>query len=319
LTRPWLSVIVPTRNGGRLVRRALDSVAAEGDDGVEVIAVDDGSTDETLAVLETCRRSLNLVIERRKVGNWVANTNLGLERASADLACFLHQDDSWLPGRLAAVRDRLAGTSSAGLLLHACQFVAADGRPVGRWTGPLPPDRPSMPATTVGHLLVQNFVGIPGAVFRRSLALECGGLDESLWYTADWDFWLKLASSTDTMYLPRPLATFRVHAASLTATRSRSIPEFRDQLESVFARHAARWQEPDESTRRSVGRAARASIEINVALASAYHRLPFERGRLLSALGTLRPSDWARLWRDARLRERIASRLRAGLRPTPCR
>jgi glycosyltransferase involved in cell wall biosynthesis len=308
---------MPTFNGEAHLRRALDSIVNEADPGVEVVAVDDGSSDGTFDLLQSYQGTLNLTIERRPVGNWVSNTNLALGRATADLACFLHQDDCWLHGRLQAVRQQIAYTPSAGLLLHACQFVGADGRAAGTWRCPLPSRRRVRPAVTMERLLVQNFVGIPGAVFRRGLALSCGGLDESLWYTADWDFWLKLASVADTVYLPRPLAMFRLHPASQTATRSRSLDEFRGQMRTVLERHGSRWKASDAATRTSVEKASRAAIEVNVALAAAYHGAPVERRRLLAALGALGLSDWWRLARDSRLHERVLARLHAGLRRAP--
>ena len=317
MTGPWLSVLVPTFNGEAHLRRALDSIVDEADAGVEVVAIDDGSSDGTWDILQAYQGRLNLSADRRPVGNWVANTNLALHRATGELACFLHQDDCWLPGRLQEVRRQVAGAPSAGLVLHACRFAGPDGRPAGTWTCPLPPHRPTPPALTTERLLVQNFVGIPGAVFRRGLALECGGLDESLWYTADWDFWLKLAAVTDTVYLPRPLAMFRLHPGSQTATRSRSLDEFRGQMSRVLDRHGSHWPAPDAATRASVERTARAAIEVNVALAAFYHRVFPEGRRLLAALGVLRPSDWRRLARDSRLHERVFARLRAGLRRAP--
>ena len=304
---------MPTFNGEAHLRRALDSIVDEGDAGVEVVAIDDGSSDGTCDILKAYQSTLNLTIERRPVGNWVSNTNLALGRATADLACFLHQDDCWLPGRLQAVRQQMAGTPSAGLLLHACRFAGPDGRPTGTWRCPLQARSPVRPAAAIERLLVQNFVGIPGAVFRRGLAIGCGGLDESLWYTADWDFWLKLAASADTVYLPRPLAMFRLHPASQTATRSRSLDEFRRQMTTVHERHASRWPAPDAATRSSVERTARAATEVNVALAAVYHRIPVEGRRLVASLSPLRPPDWWRLARDSRLHERVLARLRAGL------
>ena len=317
MSHPWISVLVPTFNGEAHLRRALDSIVAEADPGVEVVAIDDGSSDGTCDILRSYQGALNLSVDRRHVGNWVSNTNLALGRATGELACFLHQDDWWLPGRLKAIRDQFAKTPSAGLVLHACRFADLEGRPSGAWTCPLPPHRPLPPALTSERLLVQNFVGIPGAVFRRGLAIACGGLDESLWYTADWDFWLKLAAAADTVYLPRPLAVFRIHSASQTATRSRSLDEFRQQMSTVHDRHGSRWPARDPAIRASVERTARAAIEVNVALAAVYHRVPAERGRLLAALGVLRPSDWWRLARDSRLRQRVVARLRAGLHRSP--
>jgi glycosyltransferase involved in cell wall biosynthesis len=315
VTRPWLSVVVPTCNGAAYLPLALDSVVAEADPGVAVIAVDDGSTDETGAILDRYRPRLNLDVIHRRAGNWVANTNLGLRRATGDFACFLHQDDYWLPGRLPAVRQQLAATPDVSLLLHACRFVDRAGRPLGSWRCPYPAQVPMPPAFSVERLLVQNFVGIPGAVFRRDLALAVGGLDDTLWYTADWDLWLKLASAGPTAYVPQLLAAFRVHPKSQTAARSRSLDDFRRQMEVMAERHLDRWPAPHPATRSAVARVARASVEVNVGLAAAYHRQPVPWRRLARALAPLGLSDWHRLLRDSRLWERVSARVRARIAP----
>ncbi len=302
-----LSVIVPTYNGVAYLKRTLDSLVADADADVEVIAVDDGSTDGTRALLERYRTRLNLQIHVRKVGNWAANSNHGLELATGEFACFLHQDDFWLPGRTAATRRQLRLTPAVTLLLHASAFADPAGRLLGPWRCPLPARVPLSPRQTLEHLLVQNFIAIPGAVFRRDTALAVGGLDPALWYTADWSLWLKLASAGTTVYLPDTYAAFRIHPASQTADRSRSLDAFRDQLETVLRAHADVF--PADS---AVMRAARASVEINVGLAAAYHRQRLDWTRMATTLGALGPLDWRRLLRDARLWERVSSRVRAG-------
>jgi glycosyltransferase involved in cell wall biosynthesis len=300
-----LSVIVPTYNGVAFLKRTLDSLVADAD--VEVIAVDDGSTDDTRALLESYRGRLDLHVHVRKVGNWAANSNYGLEQAHGEFACFLHQDDFWLPGRTAAVRRQLALTPDVTLLLHASVFADPAGRALGPWRCPLPPRVRLSPTQTLEHLLVQNFVAIPAAVFRRETALAVGGLDPALWYTADWSLWLKLAEVGPTVYLPGTFAAFRIHPASQTADRSRSLDAFRDQLETVLRAHAGHF--PADS---AVCKAARASIEVNVGLAAGYHRQPVAWSPLAASLGALGPDGWRRLLRDARLWERVSSRARAG-------
>lgn len=302
-----LSVIVPTYNGVAFLTQTLDSLVADADAEVEVIAVDDGSTDDTLALLERYRSRLDLHVHVRKVGNWAANSNFGLEQASGELACFLHQDDFWLPGRTAAIRRQLALTPDLTLLVHASAFADPAGRLLGPWRCPLPARVCLTPAETLEHLLVQNFIAIPAAVFRREAALAVGGLDPALWYTADWSLWLKLAEVGPTVYLPGTFAAFRIHPASQTADRSRSLDAFRDQLETVLRAHSGYL--PADS---AVMKAARASIELNVGLAAGYHRQPVAWARLTSSLGALGPGAWRRLLRDARLWERVSSRARAG-------
>jgi hypothetical protein len=162
--------------------------------------------------------------------------------------------------------------------------------------------------------LVHNFAAVPGAVFRTAAALNAGGLDPSLWFTADWDLWLKLEATGPTVYLPRCHAAFRVHPASQTAAGSHKLGEIRRQLEVMQERHAGKLADP--AVRAAVARAARASVELNVGLAAAYHGQAFGWVNVAAALVALGVSDWRRLLRDSRLGERVAARLRAGFAAT---
>lgn len=312
MSAPWLSVIVPTFNGAAYLPAALDSLVAQRDPDIELIAVDDGSTDETPAILESFAGRLKLTVISRRIGNWVANTNFGLERASGEWACFLHQDDLWRPGRLAPVRRAIAETNPA-LLLTAAEFITTKGRSVGKWRCPLAPG-PSCntPAHIASRLLVQNFVPLPGAVFRRADALAVGGLDPDLWYTADWDFWLRLAARGRTRYLPQPLAAFRLHRESQTVKRSGGIEDFRRQHDIIWERHWPIWRDRLANPER-VEAAARLSVEINVLLAGLLHRGGIDWRRLLTACVKANPAAWGHFVNSSRLLERVAARIRGGL------
>ena len=115
MSRPWLSVIMPTYNGEAFLTNALNSILSQGDDQIEVIAVDDGSTDATIPILKSFATKLSLrIIVRERVGNWAANTNHGLSLAQGDFVCFLHQDDHWLTrshSRLEAAGKTTASTT----------------------------------------------------------------------------------------------------------------------------------------------------------------------------------------------------------------
>jgi hypothetical protein len=145
-------------------------------------------------------------------------------------------------------------------------------------------------------------------VFSREAWLRVGGLDELLWYTADWDVWIKLASTGPVIYHDQVTTAFRVHGSSLTVTGSRNVDEFRSQMELVLDRHLSGLPEP---IRRSVGPRAKASININVSLATA------AGGGIKSLFGAfinlvaLGPAGMVSYLRDSRLKERVVSRLRA--------
>jgi GT2 family glycosyltransferase len=236
MSDPWLSIVMPVWNGERYLTEALQSIRQQGGSGYEVVAVDDASTDSSPRILRSWESLLPLrIVRRERGGNWVAATNAGLREARGVYACFLHQDDLWLPGRLGAL-EREASLDPA-LVLHPAVFVGPDGKKLGEWKCPLRAGEVD-PSFFAERLLVQNFVAIPAPAFLRAAALSEGGLDESLWYTADWDLWLRLARAGRIRYLQSAFAAFRVHGASQTMVRN-DVAERRAQLETVLERHGA--------------------------------------------------------------------------------
>jgi glycosyltransferase involved in cell wall biosynthesis len=301
---------MPTYNGADYLADALSSVLEQRDPNLEVIAIDDGSTDATPSILADFADRLPLTILNRRVGSWVENTNLGIERANGDWITFLHQDDLWRPGRLAALRSAI--DSDAALILHAADFVDRRGRRVGRWRCPLQiPRGGSPPATTVSRLLVQNFVPLPVALFRRADALRVGALNPKLWFTADWDFWLKLSALGSTRYLPESLAAFRLHPQSQTVARTRRSAELREQYQIVFDVHWPIWRDRLLRPKR-VEIAARLSREINAALAARQYGESINWKPLLQAMA-VGPVAWSFYLHNSRIWERAVSRLRARL------
>lgn len=309
MMRPWLAVLIPTYNGEAYLRSCLDSIAAQGDGSIECIAVDDGSTDATYAILESYADRLPLKLFTRRVGNWVANTNFALAQASAEYVCILHQDDLWERGRLATLKRLLENHPETGLVFHPSLFIDATGRRLGTWRCPFPDTVQVLPGGALQErLLVQDFIAVPGTLFRRQLAIDAGGLDESLWYTADWDFWLKLAGYGPVLYCPEPLSAFRVHAGSQTVQRSANPDEFRNQLETVLDRHLARL--PSQNTTQVVP-VARFSVEMNIALATAFHGSWRPLWHLLPPAFALGFSGLRRYLRDSRIYDRVAARIAA--------
>lgn len=312
MPRPWLSILMPIYNGENYLRCALNSIFKQASKtDFEVIAVDDGSTDSSLSILEDFQQRLPLRIDRlSRVGNWVKVTNHALSIATGHYVCFLHQDDLWLEDRLLTVRNITSAWPTADLILQPTRFVDHRGRFVGLWRCPLPKDRLLSSSRVLERLTVQNFVAIVAPVFRREVALDSGGLDEGLWYTADWDLWLKIASRGPTICWPSPLSAFRLHPTSQTVVRSANLADFRSQFEAVHNRHLESWQ-ATEKTRQAVSRAARFSMEVNVALAAASHGLPQDWLGIVAKGIEMGPSCLGRYIRDSRILERLLSRFRA--------
>jgi glycosyltransferase involved in cell wall biosynthesis len=318
MRQPWLSVLIPTYNGEDYLPLALNSVLVQGDtniEGIECIVIDDGSNDSTLSILNSYIDKLPLkILQRSRSGNWVANTNHALSVARTEYVCFLHQDDIWLKGRLEIMKRLIEQYPKTNLFLHPSKFIDAKGNYLGLWRCPLPP-YPSVidSSMMIERLLVQNFISIPAPIFKREVALDAGGLDEKLWYTADWDFWLKVASYGETMYYPKPLSAFRVHPTSQTVLRSARLQDFQKQLESVLEKHMASW-EANERVKKATWQAARFSIDMNTTLAGRIHGEKTSLLKLLYSFLVLGASGWRRYLRDSRIWERVYARLKTQLR-----
>jgi hypothetical protein len=311
---PWLGVVMPIYNGERYLPEALESIAAQGDGvhGIEIIAVDDGSSDRSGVILEDYARRLPLrVVRPGRLGNWVAATNLGLAECRAAWCSFLHQDDLWLPGRLAVVKRAIAAHPHVSLVVHPSWFIDERGRRVGRWRTPFGSREGLVDGRDLWErLLVQNSLAINAPVFRTARVLELSGLDESLIFTADWDLWLRLAADGEAFHHGAPLGAFRIHGGSQTAAYPPGA--MRHQMETVFDRNRAGhhgW--PCASA--AVTAAGRHSIDMNTAIAGWLHGTRPSFGRLAADWLRLGPAGWRRYLRDSRIIDRVGARLRARL------
>jgi Glycosyltransferase like family 2 len=306
-TKPWLTVIVPSHGGERWIDASLRSVAVEAN-GIEVLLIDSGPTCAARDIAQGYSSRLRIrIFERRDLVSWHSKTNFGVRIAESEHISWLGVDDLWLPGRAAAVKAWIQTFPEAPLHFAPCAIIDKVGRKLGVWRCPLPAERALESAFVTERLLIQNFVAAPAAVFRKDAWLNCGGLDENLWYTADWDMWLKLATCAPTYYHSEVTVCFRIHAGSLTATGSRDTADFHRQMQAVLERHLPKL----ENRSRGMERAARASIFVNAALASGsrgdFANLP----RAVLRVAWLGPAGMGRYFRDSRIVERLMPRLRA--------
>ena len=271
---PALSIIIPVYNGAPYLAGALESVCRQpGLDQIEVIAIDDGSTDGSADILRAYAGKMNLrCLPIDRTGNWAANTNKGVAAAQGVYVCFLHQDDLWLEGRLAWILETIRKRPGCPVMISASLFITPDGCPAGVWRAPFPgaADRLLEPMGWFAPLLVQNYLAIPAPVFRRDLVDARRCLDENLKYTADWKLWLTLAARHPAVYHPQPTVGFRIHPASQTCAITGDQELYRQQLLAVYAEFQALL--PVDRRGNRWRRAAQLGIIANVFLAAVYHR-----------------------------------------------
>lgn len=314
--QPLLSVIMPVHRGERFIGHALssmaDQIALEERDDVEILIIESFAESPSLEIARTFanRLRLRLMIRPNPI-MWHAKTNFGVLEATADHVCWLHQDDLWLPGRFEAIKSWIGAAPEAALHFAPSSFVDAEGVFLGRWNCPFDTAGYVPQAPFLRRLLVQDFIAAPAPVFRKDAWLRCGGLDENLWQSADWDVWIKLATEGTVFFHAEALTAFRVHGSSLTVSGSRNIDDFTDQLRIVVERHI--HLAPVEA-RQGILRLAETSIVVNAAAARAgvgdLSRLP----RAVGAMISLGPRGLSAFLHNSRIVERVGARVRAKIR-----
>jgi glycosyltransferase involved in cell wall biosynthesis len=312
MKQPWLSIIIPVYNGEKYLTCALNSILSQVQDDIECIVIDDGSTDSTFSILKSFETKLPLkIISQERQGNWVVNSNNGLRVAIGEYACFLHQDDMWLKNRLTTMKPLVEQFPDVSLFITPSVFINSSGKKLGLWQCPLP-RFPMMidSETIIGRLLMQNFISMPAPIFKREEALAVDGMDPDLWYTADWDFWLKLASAGKTLYYPEPLSAFRIHSGSQTVRRSLNLDDFKSQMKMVLEKHLD-LLDTYKKPRLSIRNIAYFSIELNTALAGKIHGKNFNSIKLLASFFALGPTGWHMYLNNSCIFERVLARLKA--------
>lgn len=305
---PWLSVLMPIYNGASTLQATLDSVVDQAE-GIEFILVDQGSTDSSVDIASRYSDSMNIrLVSAPENKNWVQNTNQALGLARASRAALLHQDDLWRPGRAALFRSMFETQPQAALWVCGADYVDHTGRCIGALLPPFGARARSFDGKAVlTKLIVQNTIALPSAAFPVTLAREIGGLDERLWYTADWNLWLDLASRGDVSWDPDRTVAFRLHSQSQTLSGSHDLNSFREQLAIPVSRH--RESLPAHAEDRAI-RMAEVSNLLNVWLASLYHGTRQPPWPVLSRFLALGPFCWHSFILHSRIAARVIPRLR---------
>jgi len=212
-------VIIPAYDAGRSIGYALASAVAQSLRDIEVIVVDDGSTDDTVAVVESfARRDPRIRLVRQANGGVAAARNRGLAEALGKYVAPLDADDVWLPQNL---ERQVAALELAG---STAPFSFASFFRIDEYDRVLPGGRRRRyppPSDYIG-LLRKNWVGCgSAAVFRRDAILAVGGYDESLRARGaqgaeDWKLVLRLSSKAPGVAIADPLVGYRVSTAGMS-------------------------------------------------------------------------------------------------------
>jgi len=235
---PRVSICIPTYNRGYLVSRAIDSALAQSETDIEVILLDDASTDNTREIAASYQDP-RLRVERtpHRLGlDW--GFNRPLEVARGTYVTVLCDDDLLYRESVSRLADGLDRFPDASFATSAWNLIDARGATLK--TTRLVKDAPASGALVdlrrivATSWLCRNLIGGTSSVLMRRKALE--GLRFKTQYAQmfDWDMWLRLLKRGPLLYLPRVLSAYRIHAGSLSV-RHKPLAQTADDLLSVSA------------------------------------------------------------------------------------
>jgi glycosyltransferase involved in cell wall biosynthesis len=246
---PTVSIVIPCYNAEPYIAATIRSVLAQDLPAMEIIVVDDGSSDRSLDVVREQFPAVRVVVQANQ--GVAAARNHGLSLARGEWVAFVDADDIWLPGKLKAQFDQMASIPGCRMSYTAWQVwpsvvaepdagylaqlaeLASDSK---RWSGAT--------GWIYPQLLLDCVVWTSTVLAQRSLFDEVGGFDTTLRIGEDYDLWLRASRVTPIHRVAHPYALYRTHPASIT----RSLPTDNYRAR-VIGRALAKWgmRSPDGS------------------------------------------------------------------------
>lgn len=299
-----VTVVIPAYNGVKFIRNAIDSALAQTVPNIEVLIVDDGSTDSTVEMVEAIKDSRVRVVRQRN-GGVASARNFGLREARGDIIALLDQDDSWFVDKLECQLPMLEAPNVGAV--GALMTYVGDKGPIRATSGEIADNqRERIAAAGLMPFAPSSLIA------RRSTLLSIGGFDEKLVQEVgpidDLDLLARIAVGHEILTYPRSLGYYRVHADAGTFARFFEMQKgtrFLQARVSSVARgdNPLTWDEWTEITPNDLGvrRRERARFLYRQGGLRVASGNPVRGGATLLMAAALSPSYvLRRLWRQSR-------------------
>ncbi len=220
---PLVSVVLTSYNHAPYLPQAIESALGQTLREVEIIAIDDASTDGSQEVLRRYADRLRVVLHDTNRGTY-ATLNEGIALTSAPHIAILNSDDVWLPDKLqkqVAVleSDPRVGLVHTGFLVIDAQGHPIEGNPLGIRFHPNPQ------GDLLAELLTRNLFITSSVMFRRECVERCGQFEEHLFGMGDWDLWLRIAEHYLIGYVSESVTLYRLHGQNTMYQSARMLAD----------------------------------------------------------------------------------------------
>jgi len=219
-SEPLVSVIIPTFNRVATLERALKSVINQSYSNIEVIVVDDASTDNTIDLLSNVTDSRLRVICHDQNKGVAGATNTGVRAARGTLIAFQDSDDEWLDGKLSQQVERFATAPADCVAVYCTKIVYGrdpEFRRGKRRVACVPGPAETAFEGDLRELLWQrNIISPQTAICTREALMSLGGFDEKLRTDQDWDFFSRLSENGTFCFVDEPLVSTYLQTDSIS-------------------------------------------------------------------------------------------------------
>ncbi len=203
----FVSVIIPTYGSAKYVCQAVDSALGQTHADLEVIVVDDGSTDDTRDRLERYGRRIRYIYQEHQGCSTARNE--GIRSARGEYLVFLDADDIWLPQKLERQVAVLDQTPEVGLIYCWAYFINSGGQRIA-YNGREVLGNFETGSRVFEQLLFRNVIGpTSGVTIRKDCVAKVGIFDQSLPYAEDRDLWMRISLRYQVAVVPEPLVCYR--------------------------------------------------------------------------------------------------------------
>jgi len=239
---PRVSIIVANYNYGHYLAEALDSIRAQSISDWEAVIVDDGSTDDSIAIAERYLKDSRFRLIRQQHQGQPQTKNRGISEARGEFIAFLDADDRWLPTKLEKQLAIFRGRSNVGLVYTRRGFIDPSGTCCGI------DQRPMYHGIVLNQLFRDNFVCFSSVLLPRAVITQVGQFDEGLQLSIDYDWWLRIARSYEFVGINEPLVEYRTGHANL----SRRVAERLDTAMQIMRRFQSDYDQPPRLSPRTI-------------------------------------------------------------------
>lgn len=208
---PLVSVSIASYNHAEYIGLAVESVLAQTFKNYEIIVADDGSTDDSLEILNSYARKfpeqIRVFTHENHENRGISMTaNLTLEKSKGKYIALLGSDDVWEKNKLALQIPILEQNPKIGIVYSKAKIIDSRGKATGTIIG----ENFKKNRDQFEQILAKNFIPAATAVFRRECFERIGGFDENLVF-GDWELWLRILAHWEMAFVEEPLALYRVH------------------------------------------------------------------------------------------------------------